>query len=68
MVRVLRQTSFTSGLDYLRVKLAKSIVLCQLVAFKNFGPFSECNCFMHNRSVFFYMSTAHDGFRHFAEF
>ena len=52
----------------LRLKLAKSIVLCELVASKNFGLFSECNCFMHNWSVFFDMSAAADGFGHLAEF
>ena len=51
----------------LRIKLAKSIVLCQLVTSKNFGLFSEYNCFMHKWYVFD-MSTANDGFGHFAEF
>ena len=66
MVRVLRQTSFGSGFG-LRLKLAKLIVLCQLVASKNFKLFSEFNCFMHRWYVFD-MSTANDGSGHFAEF
>ena len=43
---------FASNIFRVWFGLAKSIVLCQLLASKNFGLFSECNCFMHNWSFF----------------